>query len=183
MSKWDSNAPKEIKTTTNWSEELLEKAQSEEDIERTDVIPGKDVFLLRPCFNQQECDNIITAAELLGFGRTDYPKKYRGNLRLITEDDSLSLELWRRVCPHVPSQVTEDGHVWDAVGLNECFRLSKYSDGDVFGSHVDTCYIRNSIEKSMYTVNIYLNSAGPGKQLLFMSHLMKELTVYPTCEM
>ena len=60
----------------------------------------------------------------------------------------------------VPEKVVEDGHEWSAVGLNECFRLSKYCDGDVFQSHVDTCFERNCDEKSMYTVNIYLNGTG-----------------------
>lgn len=81
---------------------------------------------------------------------------------MITTDMSLAEALWSRIHTLVPTEVEEDGFMWEAVGLNECFRLSKYTDGDVFGTHVDTCFIRNSCEKSMYTVNMYLNG-GPGK--------------------
>jgi hypothetical protein len=87
----------------------------------------------------------------------------RGNYRLITTDVPLAESLWTRMRAQLPAHVEEGGYTWDAVGLNECFRLAKYTDGDVFGSHVDTCFQRNVNEKSMYTVNIYLNN-GNGKQ-------------------
>lgn len=183
MSNWDSELKFEKQTTTNWSEELLgitrndnedskkrvredtvtdsaESSEKEDEswvIEREDILPGKDVFLLTPCFDLEECKKIISASETLGFGRTNYPKLYRGNCRLITTDLALAEALWGRMRALVPSHLEEDGCTWDAVGLNECFRLSKYVDGDVFGSHIDTFYQRNSQEKSMYTVNIYLN--------------------------
>lgn len=85
---------------------------------------------------------------------------FRGNYRLIATDDNLAKVLWSRIRSRVPPHVDEDGHVWDAVGLNECFRLSKYCDGDKFQSHVDTYFQRSNDEKSMYTVNIYLNGNG-----------------------
>jgi prolyl 4-hydroxylase len=83
----------------------------------------------------------------------------RGNTRLVATDAGLALGLWRRVQGLVPATLEEDGMRWEAVGLNECFRLSKYSAGDRFQQHCDTCYQKNNEEKSMYTVNIYLNSA------------------------
>lgn len=46
-------------------------------VEREDIIPGKDVFLLNPCFTSEECKKLIAAAEEIGYGRTNYPKKYR----------------------------------------------------------------------------------------------------------
>lgn len=56
--------------------------------------------------------------------RTD-PKAYRGNLRLITTDLSLSKALWRRIEHLVPAAIESNGETWDAVGLNECIRLAK----------------------------------------------------------
>lgn len=41
------------------------------------ILPGKDVFLLSPCFTAEECMRIIAGAEAVGFGRTNYPKSYR----------------------------------------------------------------------------------------------------------
>jgi len=90
-------------------------------------------------------------------GEQTIQKKYRGNYRLITTDNSLAELLWERIKDSVPQSVEEEGEVWEVVGLNECLRLSKYNDGDVFQSHVDACFRRSFVEKSMYTVNIYLN--------------------------
>jgi hypothetical protein len=61
-------------------EEKEDKEEEEEEewpMNRDDVLPGKDVFLLTPCFTSEECVKIIAASEALGFGRTNYPKKYR----------------------------------------------------------------------------------------------------------
>ena len=60
----------------------------------------------------------------------------------------------RHLCP---VEVTESGKRWTVVGLNECFRLSKYVAGDVFKPHVDACFKKSEREKSMFTVNLYLN--------------------------
>jgi hypothetical protein len=147
------------------SDEKEEEEEEEESdlkwkMKKENVLPDKEVFLLSPCFSPEECLKIIAAAEAKGFGRTNYPKHYRGNYRLITTDINLASVLWSRMQDLVPAEVEENGCTWDAIGLNECFRLSKYCDGDVFSSHVDTFYRRNSEEKSMYTVNIYLNGSG-----------------------
>ncbi len=62
----------------------------------------------------------------------------------------------RHMCP---TEVEESGKRWSAVGLNECFRLSKYVAGDVFKPHVDACFKKSERVKSMFTVNLYLNGA------------------------
>ena len=61
---------------------------------------------------------------------------------------------------------------WEAIGCNECFRLSKYFPGDRFAPHVDTYFRRtrassdssemagSSEERSQFTVNIYLNEVS-----------------------
>jgi hypothetical protein len=48
--------------------------------------------------------------------------------------------------------------VWEACGLNECWRLTKYRAGDRFLCHCDEAFVRSSTEMSMLTVNIYMNS-------------------------
>ena len=89
MSHWDENVPFERNVETNWCEEALEldinnSEVTDEDckstswkIEREDIISEKDVFLLNPCFSIEECMKIIEAAEMIGYGRTNYPKRYR----------------------------------------------------------------------------------------------------------
>lgn len=90
----------------------------------------------------------------------------RGNLRLICKDVSLSNALYHRLLPHLPSEVREEGEAWHVSGCNEVFRLSKYNATDRFQRHVDTYFERfvdeNTREKSMFTVNIYLNDDFTG---------------------
>lgn len=60
----------------------------------------------------------------------------------------------------------EEGEVWQLCGCNEVFRLSKYNATDRFQRHVDTYFERSlgggTLEKSMFTVNIYLNDDFTG---------------------
>ena len=44
------------------------------------------MIIVPKLFSQDECARLIASGELIGFGKTDYPKNYRGNLRLISED-------------------------------------------------------------------------------------------------
>jgi len=119
-----------------------------------------DAFIFRQFLTKSECLSIIHEAEKLGFGRTHYPKWYRGNQRLQVIDRSTAEKLWERLKPHVPEFLQDPVYhdkKWRAVGLNEKFRLSKYFPGDKFNSHVDASFARNRTERSMYTVNVYLN--------------------------
>merc|ERR1711907_825189 len=120
-------------------------------------------ILLRGMFSEQECKKLIEAAESHGFGYTDYPKYYRGNTRLIVTDQSLTDAMWSRVSPFVPKTLEMCGEVWDAVGLNERWRLAKYVPGDRFRGHVDASYETDCGRLlSMYTVNIYMNGEFTG---------------------
>jgi hypothetical protein len=69
-----------------------------------------------------------------------YPKMYRCNTRLITVDDSLTGVAWQRLQPVVPATVQLQGDMWDAVGLNNHWRLAKYVAGDRFQAHCDAAY-------------------------------------------
>mmetsp|Transcript_41347 Transcript_41347/g.68778 ORF Transcript_41347/g.68778 Transcript_41347/m.68778 type:complete len:284 (-) Transcript_41347:341-1192(-) len=119
------------------------------------------LFKVERLFSSTECDRLIATAEAIGFGKTNYPKKYRGNLRLITEDQGLAAAVWERVRGMVPPTVELYGEEWNAVGLNECWRLAKYHPGDRFGAHCDSPFQRNSDEMSMFTVNAYMNDVPP----------------------
>ena len=119
------------------------------------------LLLIERLFSEEECARLVRAADSVGFGRTTYPKSYRGNLRLITVDFSLAELCWQRLRSFVPAQIEMDGEVYEAVGLNECWRLAKYHVGDRFGAHVDACFERSPHELSLYTVNVYMNAVPP----------------------
>jgi len=128
-----------------------------------------DAFYLRQLFSQDECNSLLAAAESFGFGITNYPKSYRGNLRLTTTDQSLSDVIWKRIQSFIPEKIEMGGNTWKAIGLNECWRLAKYHPGDVFKGHTDAYFARNSQEMSLYTVNIYMNSGYKGGRTRFYS--------------
>jgi len=116
--------------------------------------------------SEEECVRLNAAAETIGFGRTNYPQSYRGNLRLIVTDPGLAAALWERLRTFAPKEIEardyEGGHaVWRAVGLNERFRLAKYHAGARFGAHVDANFGRNNDEMSLLTVNVYTNTVAP----------------------
>jgi len=139
--------------------------------EAAEIPSGYDAFVLEHLFTEDECQRLVSASEEanMGYGKTNYPKEYRGNLRLIAKDLGLTQTVWTRLARWVPKEVTdEDGHAWEAIGLNECWRLAKYFPGDRFGAHCDTNYTRKyGEERSMYTVNIYMNGDFDGGSTRF----------------
>eukprot|EP00937_MAST-01D_sp_MAST-1D-sp2_P006296 g6296.t1 len=128
--------------------------------------PERLLLVMEHLLSDGECDRLNRAAEAVGFGKTNYPRHYRGNLRLIATDAGLAAALWERVRPFVPAMLRvpcSGGRTvtWRAVGLNECFRLAKYHPGDGFGKHVDADFERSATERSFYTVNVYTNTVVP----------------------
>jgi len=121
------------------------------------------LLLLHELLSVGECERLIGAAEQHGFGYTDYPKSYRGNTRLTSVDKSLAEALWERIKPLVPQRLElDDESQWEAIGLNDHWRLAKYVPGDQFKKHNDANYQRCESEVSMYTVNIYANGDFKG---------------------
>ena len=92
-----------------------------------------------PIFSKDECKRLIESGEEIGFGKTNFQKEYRGNLRIISKDTSLSEAIWERLKPVIPATLTQKEDffgkpsketTWDAVGLNEVWRCAKYHPGD-----------------------------------------------------
>lgn len=150
---------REIEVNTDWKG-TLEKTSRALSAEQ---FQNEEVWLVNELLSAEECTRLLVAAEQKGFGATQYPKGYRGNLRLLATDPGLADAVWHRLQPLVPATLSlDDGDVWEAVGLNECWRLAKYHEGDQFKGHCDACFDRNKNEMSMLTVNIYMNGDFEG---------------------
>lgn len=158
------DTPHEKNITSAWAEHL-DAVLPQTAV--TSSICNNEVFTIEHLFSADECERLIKASEQNGYGQTNYPKTYRGNLRLISTDEGLAASLWQRIQPFVPEQVECSGCMWEASGLNECFRLSKYFPGDQFKRHVDANFERGASAQSMYTVNIYLNGDLEGGSTRF----------------
>lgn len=155
---WDPSIPKEVKVSSDLRRDLEPAARWE--VTKELPAPGKDIFLLYHLLSRDECASVIKETENFGYGRTNYLKCYRGNLRLMCTDPGLASALWDRMKGIVPPVVREGGEEWRAIGLNGLFRFSKYGPEDLFEAHVDTFFEESTSKKSMYTVNMYLNTSG-----------------------
>jgi hypothetical protein len=90
-------------------------------------LADEEIYLHYNLYSAAECEKLISVAEAAGFGFTAYPKEYRGNLRLVTNDAKLAEHTWARMKGTVPPRLQHDGVTWEATGLNHHWRLSKYA--------------------------------------------------------
>lgn len=173
--------PYEISTSTNWSTAL---GPSPENLAARRI--GKhEIWLVEGLLSNDECMSLINRSERIGYGPTDFAKSYRGNLRLTTTDSGLAKSVWKRLQPLLPAVLSlkaprplvdeswwahypnVDGK-WEAIGLNECWRLAKYHPGDQFMCHCDGAFERHaSLEMSMLSATIYLNDGYCGGKTRF----------------
>ena len=172
-------APERVGCKTAWAE-LLDDGVAPVRGELT-YEPGApryddaDLILVEHLLSVEECARIVAAAESETFGTTPYPPQYRGNLRLITTDESLASAIWERLKPMVPSTVVDEkGETWDAYGVNECVRLARYSPGDRFLEHLDANFRRSDGDMSLFTVNAYLNEVVDGGATRFYGEAPKK---------
>jgi len=135
----------------------------------------------------EECTNIISHTEQsglykpaminAGFGREIYDPDARNSDRCIIDDANFANAIFDRLIQGsstgskvsngsdndnhnciIPFIHTSSGMKWEAVGLNERFRILRYKEGNAFPWHRDGNYMRHSKERSFYTIMIYLNS-------------------------
>lgn len=155
----------EIQADTEWGSIL--QPDDSIAVRKIDRSSLGQVFELENLFSEEECKRLITVSERIGYGTTNFPKNYRGNLRLMVTDRSLTARCWNRIKDLVPKTVEYNKCTWEAFGLNERWRLARYSPGDVFQRHCDACYFASSTEQSMFTVNVYMNGGFEGGRTRF----------------
>lgn len=180
---------REIRVRSEWGA-LLHAASSCKP--RVEQIGDHEVWMIEDLLSDAECAALVAGAECRGFGQTAYSKSYRGNLHLQVDDQSLASAMWARLESLVPARVFFEDHPgdetepcevqWDACGLNERWRLSKYYPGDRFGGHMDATFVRHPhLEMSAFTVNIYLNGGFEGgtTRMYFKDHSNPDFIVAP----
>lgn len=155
---------KEKTIHSKWGSILKEKGP---EIQKIDVEKFEETFCLYNVFSQAECATLIDETEKAGYGVTPYPKLYRGNLRLMTFDDSLANLIFNRTKSFLPQTITNDKGTWQLQSMNDKLRLAKYFPGDQFNSHVDASFCRTSDCRSFFTVNIYINDDFEGGSTRF----------------
>ena len=156
-----------------------------QEIERVDVtVPGARVFLLHNVLSPDECEHYITATEEAGYSSIagEYPTAYRNNWRCLALMPEFMDQVYERIKVHIHRGDIhgvrpigfDTGGIWSPIGLNECVKFSRYESGasQKFSKHIDSPFVRNDDEQSIFTVMIYLNDAFEGGETIF----------YPECE-
>ena len=92
-----------------------------------------------------------------------FKSEYRNNERVMINSPEYALSLFERLEDKLPSSIFGSA----LVGLNELFRCYRYKPGMKFLPHSDGCYIRDSSERSYYTLLIYLNEVDAGGETAF----------------
>ncbi len=175
----DRFVPEKELIMSDWSTLVLDGASAAaSSVLVTQPLPGEEIYLHSGLYSPSECEKLIAVAEAAGFGFTCYPKDYRGNLRLVTNDPALAEHTWQRLKSTVPASLLHDDATWEAVGLNPHWRLSKYYPGDQFCQHLDTCFTASDSLRSFYTVNVYLNDAFSDGRTRFFDEIVS-LRVQP----
>ena len=110
----------------------------------------------------QECRELIALAETKGFhgASTDYPPTYRSNDRLVYDDESLSMRLFKRLRGFAPEVLESHGdrgsETWRLDGVNERLRFCRYAPHQQFNIHQDGVHHRGFNRRSLLTFMVYL---------------------------
>lgn len=117
---------------------------------------------------------MIDKAETIGFEKATITTsagpilriEYRHNERVTFDDQNLANELFEKVKDD--PQLHNPG--WECIGLNERFKIYKYSGPDqYFASHYDGSFERVPLfEQSWVTMLLYLNEDFEGGQTSFV---------------
>lgn len=131
----------------------------------------KEIFVVEDFLSQEDCENFLQKYENENFeeakvsidGEQVMFKGIRNNDRYMFFDETLAEDLWNKVKEFVPSKIG----FYKAIGLNEMFRVYKYSEGQRFKMHIDGSYRRNLEEESFLSFIIYLNDDFRGGETEF----------------
>lgn len=121
---------------------------------------------------REECEALIARIESLGpriapISRAEGPVvdlRERNNTRVMFDDEGLARQLFDRVRPHLPEELSGKR----AVGANERLRCYRYEPGQRFAAHYDGAFFRSADERSLLTFLVYLNDGFTGGETAFL---------------
>ncbi|CAM1372070.1 2OG-Fe(II) oxygenase [Tenacibaculum xiamenense] len=131
----------------------------------------EDAFIIEDFLSIDECNQYLEHYETMEFeeakisihGQQIMNKGVRNNDRYIFFDKNLGNKLWIRIKDLIPNRIG----FYEALELNEMFRVYKYSPGQRFKMHIDGSFRRNLNEESLFSFLIYLNDNFDGGNTKF----------------
>mmetsp|Transcript_16758 Transcript_16758/g.20151 ORF Transcript_16758/g.20151 Transcript_16758/m.20151 type:complete len:279 (-) Transcript_16758:1318-2154(-) len=165
-------------------------------------ILSNGAFILHNLLSKEECLHLVNSAESIGMqsvAKEGYRANYRNNDRVQMNAQQLASLVFKRARPFLhdvslssekqipgipPSRYTHGD--WKVAGLNEAFRICKYTSGGHFSPHRDADYKRSDDNKSFMTFMIYLNEEFEGGTTNFVKdqqlNFNKEKKIYEALE-
>ncbi|CAH6421060.1 Hypothetical protein KVN_LOCUS118 [uncultured virus] len=130
---------------------------------------SKFLKVIDDIFTEEECKSIIKLAENRGLDDIDRGiAKYH---RTIIKDKKLSDKLYIQLKSHIPIMFNGS----KTICLNDHFRFSKYFPGEEFGLHKDGINQDSFGNRSVMTLNIFLNDDFSGGETDFYFDDQKKL--------
>eukprot|EP00112_Aurelia_sp_Birch-Aquarium-sp1_P024856 Seg802.5 transcript_id=Seg802.5/GoldUCD/mRNA.D3Y31 product="hypothetical protein" protein_id=Seg802.5/GoldUCD/D3Y31 len=178
MDRMTYNSFNSLRTTDNCQRGSLLNAYALEgsaDLEHNVVnVDGRStVACVTNLLSSAECKEIINSGNQYGFNNMmgKYTRSQRSNSRLLILDRKLATNLWQSLEPEITALLSENSlscqplgfdvsrGEWALHGLNEAFRVNKYSatSNEFFSVHKDAQFCPNADRRSLFTLLIYLN--------------------------
>lgn len=144
------------------------------DITRTNIFEDGSAFILHNFVSTDEMTQIKAQSENFGFEDSGYPRRYRICDKVSAKCGEFGKVLFERVKPHIldieitdvsrPNGVPDHtpSGIWQAYGLNPCFRVVRYSPGGMFFPHQDGGFRVGRYNTSIKTLMIYLSDGFEG---------------------
>ncbi|BFZ04884.1 hypothetical protein BsWGS_07923 [Bradybaena similaris] len=144
---------------------------------------GKLAFLLHGVLTLEECENLIAESERRGYRdevirvKTANDEKVIGrqSKRCIIDCEEHTHEIWTRIQEFVPL-VYRNRQI---LGLNERLRFLRYDPGDFFVPHHDGIFLRKTGERSVMSLQLYLNEGFQGGATTFIGSSGNTVSVTP----
>jgi len=145
-----------------------------------DTIITDRAFTLHQVLGENDCVDLIRRLEEMGVEKSSRNTEYRSNERCRIWSESLSGEIYRRICGYLkPIVITPedsknvgDGFrlegIWIPHSITPAWVFSRYLPGTHFGPHYDTPTVLNFSERSLQTLIIYLNDDFEGGHTNFL---------------
>ena len=132
-------------------------------------------------FTQEECDELIKKANDIGWYHPNTGGDY---LRATIIDTKLAEKIWLKVKELCPESLTINGNTFTPVYVNDHFRFSRYREGGEFQIHLDGNNYDSNNNRSMFTINIFLNDENSGllkggSTTFYTNNMEHNKTIYP----
>ncbi|MFT5359211.1 MAG: prolyl 4-hydroxylase [Polyangiales bacterium] len=133
-------------------------------MEKVELHP--QIFTLFPALKAHKCADYIEQTEARGYGAAPITTAFgprlipeiRDNTRVMVDDPSSAGDLYEQIGYALP----RSWHDHSPTGLNERFRFYRYRQGQAFRWHRDGAFVRNTNQRSAFTVMVYLNDGFEG---------------------